>query len=65
MEAGAGGQEDKNSDKILIEIGIRIMIGLKTIRRVNELQLGLGLNVPNIFIFVSRWTDDDVQTQMN
>lgn len=53
------GQEDKNSDKILIEIGIGIMIGLRTIRRVNELQLGLGLDVPNIF--VSRWADDDIQ----
>lgn len=59
MEAGAVGQEDKNSDKISIKIGIGIMIGLKTIRRVNELQLGLGLDVPNIF--VSRWADDDIQ----
>ena len=42
MEAGAGGQEDKNSDKISIEIGIGIMIGLKTIRRVDKFQLGLG-----------------------
>ena len=58
MEAGAGGQEDKNSDKISIEIGIGIMIGLRTIRRVDKFQLGLGLNVPNIF--VRGWTDGDI-----